>query len=195
MKRSLMLVATISGLSLVSCTTSEDEPPAASTPSTGAVPTPSASPAPPPPKPARPSDATLTGEFDVTATLVSTSVNFRGPRTSRYPLLFDPKCSQGPCDVLITAPGREGWDSRGLFLRQRGRYRWLRRYSPFTCDDEEIPANAEYLIRPMKVRLDEDGQTWIVSKFEGSLNERALKLGGCFPLGESRWVLRGRLAE
>jgi hypothetical protein len=47
----------------------------------------------------------------------------------------------------------------------------------------------------MKVRFDEDRGTWIVSKFEGSVHERALKLAGCFPLGDSRYVLRGNLAE
>jgi hypothetical protein len=124
MNRLLRLVATIAGFSLlmVSCTAYEDEPSPTTRSTDGLVPTISPSPSPPPPKPARPSEGTLTGEFDVTASLISTTVNFQGPRTSRYTLLFDPKCQSGPCDVLVTAPGRKGWDSRGLFLRQQGRY-------------------------------------------------------------------------
>ena len=97
--------------------------------------------------------------------------------------------------MRVTRTGKNGWESKALFLGQKGRYRWLRRYAAFTCGDTDIPANGEYLIRPMKVRLAEDGLTWIVSKFEGTLHEQALKTGGCFPLAETRWVLRGKLAE
>ena len=194
MKR--VAIALSVGLTLAECESSSDTgTPQQQSPSAGAV-SPSPSPLPePPPKP-KPTEALLTDKFDVTYTVITTNVNFQGsPKTFRRVLVFDPRCASGPCDGRVTRTGKNGWDSKYLYLRQQGRYRWLRRYAAFTCNDTDIPANGEYVIRPMKVRLADDGLTWIVSKIEGSLHEEALKSGGCFPLAETRWVLRGKLAE
>ncbi len=157
---------------------------------------PSATPSPsptPPPKPARPWEAQLVGKYEVTYTLISTNVDFTGAKTSRRVYVIDPKCPEGPCDVRVTAKGGSGWETKALFLREQGRYRWVRRYDAYTCRETDIPANGAYLIRPLRAKLNRDLLTWVVSKFEGTLHEQALKTGGCFPLGESRYVLRGKL--
>ena len=113
---------------------------------------------------------------------VSTNIDFQGFSTTQQAIwVFDPRCDAGPCDGRLKRTGKNGWESRYLYLNPLGRYRWLRRNSgAFTCGDIDIPGNLEYLIRPMKVRLGEDGLTWIVSKFEGTLYEQALETGGCF---------------
>jgi hypothetical protein len=197
MALSLALTLTLFGCESGSGESPEEQP----DPSGATTTTTSQSPSPTPqPKPASPSDALLSGRFDVTYTVVSTNVNFEGfSMTFRAAFVFDPRCAAGPCDGRVTRPGTArvtGFDSKYLFLRPQGRYRWLLRENrAFACGDTPIPANVEYLIRPMKVRLAEDGLTWIVSKFEGSLDEQALKTGGCFPLAEAKWVLRGKLAD
>lgn len=117
------------------------------------------------PKPAdlKPADARLRGNMQLDMTATSTDVDGLKGETTHFVYHFDPRCAEGPCDVVSANP-------RVILLRSGASYEGESTGSSgSTCNGEPISSYIKITLRVQDAAMREG--KWTATKVIGKLNQ------------------------